>query len=151
MTLVQENPFGAGSGIARRVSGTYQVPHYLTDNGAPGSIFVNGPDGLPEQQGVYTAPFTCVVPRQAAGQTADPEPGRAVLYGHGIFGSHTQVTGARFQAQAPAYNMVFCGTTSIGYSDSPATILNNFQEMTRVQNQADRSSRVCSTPCSWVG
>ena len=141
VTQVVENPFGADSGIARRVSGTYQVPHYLTNNGAPGSIFVNGPDGLPVQQGIYTALFTCIVPRTAAGQTADPEPGRAVLYGHGIFGSHTQVTGGRFQAQGAAYNMVFCGTTTIGYSDDPPTILNNFQEMTRVQNQADRSQQ----------
>ncbi|MEX2031534.1 MAG: hypothetical protein WEA81_01580, partial [Dehalococcoidia bacterium] len=141
VTLVQENPFGAGSGIARRVTGTYQVPHYLTNNAAPGSIFVNGPDGLPVQQGTLTAPFTCLVPRSAAGQGADPEPGRAVLYGHGIFGNHTQVTNGRWQAQAGTYNMVVCGTTTIGYSDSPATILANFQEVTRVQNQADRSQQ----------
>ena len=64
-----------------------------------------------------------------------------MIYGHGIFGSHTQVTNGRWQAQAGTYNMVVCGTTTIGYSDSPATILANFQEVTRVQNQADRSQQ----------
>jgi hypothetical protein len=142
VTQVVENPFPTGGpNIARRVTGTYQVPHYLTNNGAPGSIFVNGPDGLPVQQGVFTANFTCMVPRSAAGQGPNPEPGRAVLYGHGIFGSHTQVTNGRWQAQAGTYNMVVCGTTTIGFSDDPATILNNFQEVTRVQNQADRSQQ----------
>ena len=142
VTQVVNNPFPTGGpNIARRVVGTFQVPHYLTNNAAPGSVFVNGPDGLPVQQGVFTASFTCLVPRSAAGQGVDPAPGRAVLYGHGIFGSHTEAANGRWQAEAGTYNMVVCGTTSIGYSDSPATILGNFQEFTRVQNQADRSQQ----------
>ena len=142
VTQVVDDPFpDGGPEIARRVTGTYEVPHYLTDGGVPGSVLVYGPDGLPEQQGVYTADFTCLVPREAAGQVPGHAPGRAVLYGHGLFGSHTQVTNSRWQAQAGTYNMVVCGTTTIGVSDDVPTIVANFQDLSRIRNQPDRSQQ----------
>lgn len=52
--------------IARRVTGAFQVPSYLTGDGGPGSRFDNGPDGLPQRSGKnIDAPFICVIPHAA--------------------------------------------------------------------------------------
>jgi hypothetical protein len=115
------------------------VPHYLTNNAAVNSVLANGPDGLPEQQGVLNANFTCLVPRSAAGQVPEAEPGRAVIYGHGGTGSHTEVTNGRWQAQAGNYNMVACGTTMLGgLSDGALAVFGRYSNLTNFQEQADR-------------
>ena len=49
--------------VARRVSGTFTVPSYLTGDGGPGNGFDTGQNGLPQRNGEYTAPFTCIIPR----------------------------------------------------------------------------------------
>lgn len=140
VTQVVEDPYPAnGPDIARRVTGTFQVPHYLTNNGAVNSVLAYGPDGLPEQQGVMTADFTCLVPRAAAGQRPVPEPGRAVVYGHGGTGSHTEVANARWRAQAGTDNYVVCGTTTIGgLVDGAGAVFGRYSDLTNFRQQADR-------------
>ncbi len=99
-------------GIAREVTGTYEVPSYLTGDGGPGSEFDLGSNGLPSHTGTYTANFRCVIPKSA---TASHRAG-AGLYGHGLLGAADQVPAA--STVAVAGNRVFCGTDLIGMSES---------------------------------
>src|SRR5262249_32583690 len=71
VTNVEEN---VDDRVARRISGTFQVPLYLTGTGEPGSRIHYGADDLPARNGTYDAAFPCIVPRSAV---AGPE-GRAV-------------------------------------------------------------------------
>lgn len=98
-------------GIARELSGTFEVPLYLTGDGEPGSEFSLGDDGLPEHTGTYTAAFSCIIPDEATAES----PAASGLYGHGLLGSHRQVT-APFRVAADG-NRVFCGTDLIGMSE----------------------------------
>ncbi len=60
-----EVPDDPASTVARRISGTYEVPSYLTGTGASGSLMNLGADGLPVRNGTFTARFLCIVPRVA--------------------------------------------------------------------------------------
>ncbi len=109
---VQDN---VDTSVFRRVTGTFQVPNYLTGTGAPGSRFNNGPDGLPTRNGNFTANFICNIPRSATASGGDPvTPGRALVYGHGLLGSATEVNS--FGALANAYDAVMCATDWVGMS-----------------------------------
>lgn len=102
---------GAG-GSVQTVSGTFQVPCYLTVCGpsaAPGFHYSSGkPEALPTQLpgNVATAPFECIVPSSASAAS----PARISLYGHGLLGSHAEVEATNVQAMATEHNMVFCAT-----------------------------------------
>jgi hypothetical protein len=96
--------------VARRVTGTFEVPNYLTGTGQPGSRFNLGPDGLPVRNGTFSANFLCVIPRSATATT----PARAVVYGHGLLGSADEIDG--FGGFADEANIVFCATDEIGLS-----------------------------------
>jgi hypothetical protein len=96
---------------AQVLEGTFPVPCYLTNGCAPGSRMTIGADGLPKQQGVYAARFTCVVPATA---TAD-HPARLALYGHGLLGKETEIlSGPDVPKMAAESNTVFCATPWIG-------------------------------------
>ncbi len=104
---------GLPEGIARQVSGTYEVPLYLNNGGAPGARMVYSPlNGDPLAVGTFTASFNCVVPRSAA------ENGEAlpVVFGHGLLGTNGQVFSENTQRTAAALNAVYCGTNTIGMS-----------------------------------
>jgi hypothetical protein len=121
-------------GIAREVSGTYEVPLYLTDGGRPGSeLALEGPGGVPAHTGTYTAPFRCIVPSSATAAT----PADIGLYGHGLLGTAQQVGAAT--AVAVAGNRVFCATDLIGMAEedipNAARIVT---ELTRFNTLADR-------------
>ncbi|HEX3295117.1 MAG TPA: hypothetical protein VHR38_15415, partial [Solirubrobacterales bacterium] len=83
--------------IARRVRGTFTVPCYLQPNCGPGGSFQLGADGLPSRNGGndWTANFDCIIPRSAIDGT--PTPGRPAIYGHGLFGSASEVFNADIQ------------------------------------------------------
>jgi hypothetical protein len=107
------------STIWRRVTGTFDVPLYLTGTGAPGSRFNYaagaGKDALPVRNGTYKAQFICNIPRSTSAAGADPVvPGKALVYGHGLLGSATEVNA--FGPQANAFNSVMCATPWIGMS-----------------------------------
>lgn len=103
---------GTHTGIARVVEGTFQVPNYLTGTGAPGSTFNENAQGLPTRNGTYTAQFRCVIPTAAL-----TNPARASLYGHGLFGSLSEVTAGNVQDMAAGHDMMFCGTLWVGMSN----------------------------------
>jgi hypothetical protein len=99
-------------GIRTHVVGTYQVPLYLDQGGVPGSSLAVGDDGLPVQQGTYTANFECIVPESATASSL----AMTGLYGHGLLGTAEQVNAAA--KVAAAGNIVFCATDLIGMSES---------------------------------
>ncbi|MBY0279355.1 hypothetical protein K2Z84_28805 [Candidatus Binatia bacterium] len=98
-------------GTARIVSGTLDVPRYLTGEGEPGSVLNDDrQDGLPQRNGTQQANFVCTMPLQATPEN----PARASLYGHGLLGTAAQVVGI---GQAAALvNVAFCATDYIGMS-----------------------------------
>ncbi|HEV7722288.1 MAG TPA: DUF4214 domain-containing protein [Iamia sp.] len=120
-----------------RVTGTYQVPLYLTGTGQPGSRLRLGDDDLPQAQGTATAPFTCVVP-----DAARTTPGRAALYGHGLLGTGEQAASGGPRDLAREHDMVFCGTDYWGMSEgdfgNTATIIG---DLSRFPELADRNQQ----------
>jgi hypothetical protein len=98
-------------GIARQVTGTYEVPMYLTGEGEAGSELELDDDGLPVHTGSYTANYSCIVPESADAGS----PAGTGLYGHGLLGTFEQVTAA--ERVAAEGNRVFCGTDLIGMAE----------------------------------
>lgn len=116
VTTVQDN---VNTNIWRRVTGTFQVPLYLTGTGGPGERFhyaaSPGPDALPTRNGTFTAAFLCNIPRSVSQNGANPvSPGRALVYGHGLLGGKEEVNS--FGSQANTMKSVMCATNWIGMS-----------------------------------
>jgi hypothetical protein len=120
VTSVEEEP-NPGQ-IARRVKGTVPVPCYLFPTCAPGGTFKLDAGGAPIQSGVWPANFDCIVPVSAA--TGPAGAGRPSLYGHGLFGSASEVGSSPQRTLAQAHKIVFCATDEIGMSqqDVPVAI-----------------------------
>jgi hypothetical protein len=124
--------------IFRRVTGTYLVERYVSSP-LPGARFILGPDGLPLWQATpQQANFECNIPRAAlANALATANPARASIYGHGLFGTASEVGAGNVTSMGNEHNFVFCATDWIGMStyDVPnaATILvdlSNFPTLT---------------------
>jgi hypothetical protein len=108
--------------IARRVKGDFVVPCFLFPNCGPGGTMVLGPEGTPLQNGVWSANFDCIIPAVAtagAGETARPS-----LYGHGLFGSASEVASGPQRALSQRHDIVHCATDEIGMalSDVPSAV-----------------------------
>jgi hypothetical protein len=101
--------------MARRVQGTFTVPCYLVPDCAPGGTFQLGPNGLPSQNGTWTANFNCMVPRVAV--EGAPTPARPQLYGHGLLGSANEATSTPQQLLGNTHNFIVCATDTIGFSN----------------------------------
>jgi len=104
--------------LLRRVSGSFEVPLYLTGQGEPGSRLTNAVgDGLPVRNGTYTASYICNIPRSVSVDGGDPvTPARGGIYGHGLLGSRNQVNSGQLQALSLEHGFVFCGSDWIGMS-----------------------------------
>jgi hypothetical protein len=105
--------------VARRVRGTFMVPCYLEPSCGPGGSFQLGGDGLPTRNtgNDWTANFDCIIPRSAI--DGAPTPGRPAIYGHGLFGSASEVFNADIQQElANNHGFVLCATDEIGMSNS---------------------------------
>jgi hypothetical protein len=124
----------ADSGATRTIDGTFEVPNFLTGDGAPGSTFTLGTDGLPvrnETDPYFTAEFHCVVP------VSPTAPAPPIVYGHGLLGSRLEADALSFAAQlgvaAP------CAIDEIGMSSGDignlAAILG---DLSHFNQQADR-------------
>ena len=100
--------------MARRVKGTFTVPCYLAPDCAPGGRFQLDARGAPTRHGNWTANFDCIIPRSAVRGT--PSPARPSLYGHGLFGSASEVGSGPQAELANTYNFVLCATDEIGMS-----------------------------------
>ena len=132
--------------VAREIAGTFTVPCYIAptcspplkcdqlssaspvdDCPSPGSFYYTDPadpDGTPSQVPgqTYRAQFLCIAGRHGfeAGQ-----PLRPVDYGHGLFGSYTEVTASPQEEMANRESMLYCATDWFGWanSDIPNAIL----------------------------
>jgi hypothetical protein len=105
--------------IFRRIDGTFEVPLYMNDGGAPGSLLRLGPDGMPVNEGdFYTARFRCIIPWSATTDGSAPAvPARASLYGHGLLGSEDEVSAGNVRDMAAEHDFVFCGTRWSGMEE----------------------------------
>ncbi|MCI3949691.1 MAG: hypothetical protein K0R11_1625, partial [Acidimicrobiales bacterium] len=127
---VPGDPAGA---VARRISGTFEVPSYLTGTGATGSNLNLGPDGLPARNGTFTARFLCIVPRSAEADGS----ARGVVYGHGLLGRAEEIDG--FGDFADSEGIVFCATDEIGMSSEDVpTALALSQDISKFPTMPDR-------------
>ena len=97
---------------ARRVTGTFDVPLFMDNDGAPGSRFSYGSNGLPTRTGTYKAGFICNIPVAAMST-----PARGSIYGHGLLGSNREVSAGNVRAMGAEHNIVFCATSWIGLSE----------------------------------
>ena len=115
------------------VHGTYEVPLFLTEDGAPGTRFTQGPDGLPERNGDFTADFECARP---AGTDA---PAPMALYGHGLLGSRDEVEAANVADFVREHQVAFCATDWIGMSeDDVGNAVSILGELGQFPTLADR-------------
>lgn len=127
--------------IFRRINGTFQLPLYMTDGGAPGANLRLGPDGLPFTEGdFFTARFRCIVPYSATtGGAAPLHPARPSLYGHGLLGTEGEVSAGNVRDMANEHNFVFCGTRWYGMeSDDRTTALNILNDFSLFPKFPDR-------------
>lgn len=122
------------SGATRSVSGTFEVPRYLTGDGSPGAFLNNeGADPRPSRNGTQTANFICVVPIATELATA----GRSFLYGHGLLGSAGEVLG--IGQLGAGVGITSCATDWIGMSagDIPNAI-NILSDLSTFRSFPDR-------------
>ncbi len=106
--------------LARVITGTFDVPSYLTGPpGSTGSVLTEGPNGPVHHTGnVDHANFECEIPR-AASATNPASPG---VYGHGLFGSAAEVTASAVPEFSNAYDYSFCATDWLGLSSSTISL-----------------------------
>jgi hypothetical protein len=136
VTSVEEDPNSDGR-VARRISGTFRVPLYLTGSGEPGSRLLQGPDGLPVRSTAtdFDSPFRCILPKAASAES----PSRIVLYGHGLLGSQSEVNAANLRRFAEEHNITFCATRWHGMSeDDVVQVIQIVQDLSRFPTLSDR-------------
>jgi len=139
VTSVEEN---VSATILRRVRGTIEVPLYLTGTGAPGSRISYGANGLPVRNGTFQAPFVCNIPRAVySGTGTTVNPGRALVYGHGLLGSRDEVNG--LGTLLHTHVIVGCATDWIGMASGDianvAAILNNLSNFPSLPDRLQQS------------
>jgi hypothetical protein len=112
VTSTEENP---NSDVRRRVRGTFDVPLYMTNNGAPGGRLVLDANDVPVRVGTFHAEFHCLIPASSVGADGHAVPGRPLVYGHGLLGSTNEINSSgQFINQ---YDIVICATPEIGMAN----------------------------------
>jgi hypothetical protein len=129
--------------MARRVQGTFEVPCYMTDpDGAdpakkpcdPGATLNLNANGVPQQNGTWTANFNCMIPYAALDDPARPQ-----IYGHGLLGSANEGTSDPQKTLGNSHNMMDCATDEIGMSNSDlANTIGILSNMSKFPQLADR-------------
>ncbi len=136
ITTVTENP---EPGVARLVEGTYTAPNWMTLGGGPGTILNRDDDGRPELNGVQQSPFACVI---ADSVLVGSEPAHAVVYGHGLLGSHLEVDAGNIVAMSNEHNALYCATKWAGFSDDDIpTAISAVQDFSNFPAFVDRMSQ----------
>lgn len=136
ITTVTENP---EPGLARLVEGTYTVPNWMTLGGGPGTILNRDADGRPQLNGVQQSPFACEI---AESVLAGSGPAHAVLYGHGLLGSHLEVDAGNIVAMSNEHNALYCATKWAGFSDDDIpTAISALQNFSNFPTFVDRMSQ----------
>lgn len=139
VTSISDYSASQNPNVAREIRGSFAVPCYIARScGAPvnckqlisqfpfdecplpGSFYYAdplNPDATPRQVlgQTYQASFICVVGRSAYGTHGLLRP---VDYGHGLFGSYTEVTLSPQEEMANREGMVYCATDWTGWANS---------------------------------
>jgi hypothetical protein len=111
ITAVKDYTPAENSKLLRTVSGTFEVPCYLDQQGCPAGAGLHysskAKDALPTQipGNVQEAPFQCNIPRAALAA-----PSRIALYGHGLLGDETQINEGNIQDMSAEHDFTFCAT-----------------------------------------
>jgi hypothetical protein len=152
VTGVTDFPTATGHGVEniREVTGTYQVPCFLSSGCSqssgdyqPGGQFNLASDGLPQQNGTMTARFTCNIPRSAVTETS---PGvfdvdhqvRPSMYGHGLFGDYTEVHTANVRQLDTDEGVLTCATDFTGMmEDDVPTAVQALLDLSKFQPLPD--------------
>jgi hypothetical protein len=98
--------------VWKAVQGTYQVPLFLTsdpvtDPATPGTLNVDA-QGNPLQNGLTNSPFTAVIPCAVLAKGGSPL--HPSVFGHGLFGSNTDILGYANQPLLSNFNYVIAAT-----------------------------------------
>jgi hypothetical protein len=113
VSKVTDNP---SSEIAKQIQGRFSVPCYIAPTCAPTGKFLlsSGLYGTPRKIPAATlhAKFICIVPNSAYG--TQPHQLRPSLYGHGLFGSASEVTAGNVEDMAARHHMMECATNWYG-------------------------------------
>jgi hypothetical protein len=152
--------------IARQITGTFTVPCYIAPTCSPpvkcgsvtsptpvGSVFDDcpspgqflldptNPDAVPNQVAgqTYQAGFICNVGRTAF---QNHQLLRPVEYGHGLFGSDTEVNASPQEEMANNYGMMYCATDWFGFAnaDIPNAVL-ALSDLSRFSILVDRTEQ----------
>jgi len=108
--------------VAYEVLGTFAVPDYMQPKpigSQTGYRFHLGADGLPEQNGTYQAEFRARIPWSAL----DGTPHGVIVHGHGLNGTHSQISKDTFDQIANTEHFVFVGCNMIGMSHEDVTTI----------------------------
>ncbi|RMH38508.1 MAG: hypothetical protein D6689_19420 [Deltaproteobacteria bacterium] len=110
-----ELPVSAPERVYRLLTGTYEVPMFLTDGERDASVLARDDTGAPELVGMGEANFSAVIPQCV--QTAElPVP--VIVFGHGLFGNAQDYIDDRFLQQVAQDNcVVIVGGDFIGLTD----------------------------------
>lgn len=121
--------------IFRQIDGTFQVPLYLNTGGVPGSTLRVDSNGVPVNNGdFFTAQYRCIVPYAATtGGAAPAVPARVSLYGHGLLGSHTEISAGNVGDFSSEHNIIQCATDWTGFAEDDggfviASVLGDFSK-----------------------
>ena len=134
VNTVDPNP---NANILKRVRGTFDVPLYLTNSGAPGGRLVLGPDGLPTRMGTFHAEFRCLIPNSTVASDGTAQPGRGVVYGHGLLGGTSEIEG--FAPFLNQYDLVLSATPEIGMaSEDIPNVLQVITNLSKFGSVPDR-------------
>ena len=123
----------------RQVDGTIDVPCYLTTtNCISGGKYNLGSDGLPVQLpgNKYSARFRCNIPQSAVDGNGQVE---MTLYGHGLFGSISEMGSRNVRQLGNENRMLVCGSDWIGMaSEDELTAVPILADLTNFPKMADR-------------
>jgi len=126
----------------REINGTFQVPLYLNTGGVPGSTLRADANGVPVNNGdFFTAQYRCIVPYAATtGGVAPAVPARVSVYGHGLLGSHTEISAGNVRAFSSEHNVVQCATDWTGFAEDDANfvLLELLGDFSKFPNFIDR-------------
>jgi len=124
--------------VAYEVLGTFEVPNYVDPvpvGPQTGYRLHLGPDGLPAQNGTYQAEFRARIPRSAL----DGTPHGVIIHGHGLNGTHAQISKDTFDEIADTEHFIWVGCNMIGMSNEDVpTIVEMLGDMSHFPVLADR-------------
>jgi hypothetical protein len=87
--------------------------------------------------GTFHAEFRCLIPASAVGAGGTVNPGRALVYGHGLLGGTNEIEG--FAPFINQYDMVICATPEIGMaSDDVPNIVRTITDFSTFGSIPDR-------------